>query len=104
MPDDVSARHQTIPPRNEKEAILLDIWKQVLGDGNFGVEDDIFQLGADSILIFQITARAHSAGLPVTPARVFRQRTISAIVAGLKDQTGKPSSGIQRLDRSAYRR
>ena len=92
-------------PRNGTEAKLLDIWKQVLGKDAIGVEDDIFALGGDSILIFQISTRASRAGIPVTPAQVFRLRTIAALAAEPVAKTESPAApAIQRVNRDAYRR
>ncbi len=92
-------------PRNETESTLLDIWKQVLGKDAIGIEDDIFSLGGDSILIFQITTRATRAGIPLTPAQVFRLRTIAALAAEPLAESTKPASpSIQRVNRDAYRR
>jgi hypothetical protein len=93
-------------PRNETERALVDIWKQVLGKTDIGIHDDIFELGGDSILIFQITTRAARAGLSITPAQVFRGRTISAIAGDTTAQEPAitPSTSIQRVDRDAYRR
>ncbi len=93
-------------PRNETETKLLEIWKQVLGNDHIGIDDDIFALGGDSILIFQITTRATKAGIPLVPAQVFRNRTISAIASQpVSDREMKPSPPtIQRVNRDAYRR
>ena len=100
-------RPRVVGARNETESKLLEIWKQVLGKDDIGVEDDIFELGGDSILIFQITTRATRAGLALTPAQVFRFRNIAALAAEI---TAAPatasakSSSIQRVNRDAYRR
>lgn len=102
--EDAAPRSITAP-RNESETKLLEIWKQVLGKENIGVEDDIFTLGGDSILIFQISTRASRAGIPLTPAQVFRLRTIAALVAEPVTDSEKPASPtIQRVNRDAYRR
>jgi hypothetical protein len=100
-----SAPRQIVAARNENESKLLEIWKQVLGTDDVGVEDDIFELGGDSILIFQITTRATRSGLSVTPAQVFRLRNIAAIAAATTSSgaiTSEPS--IQPVNRDAYRR
>jgi amino acid adenylation domain-containing protein len=92
-------------PRNESEASLLEIWKQVLGKNEIGVDDDIFALGGDSILIFQITTRASRAGIRITPAQVFRLRTIGAIAAESTTSAETPTpTSIQRVNRDSYRR
>ena len=90
---------------NESEAKLLEIWKQVLGKEDIGILDDIFELGGDSILIFQITTRATRAGLSVTPAQVFRLRNIAAISAAASAAPQKPTeAAIQPVNRDAFRR
>jgi amino acid adenylation domain-containing protein len=100
-----SADRKIVAPRNETETKLLEIWKQVLGNERIGIEDDIFELGGDSILIFQITTRATRAGIALTPAQVFRLRTISAISSDTSAPAEKSStSTIQRVNRDAYRR
>ncbi len=92
-------------PRNETEEILVEIWKQVLGKDEIGVDDDIFALGGDSILIFQITTRAARAGIRLTPAQMFRLRNIAALAAESAASGEKTTaSTIQRVNRDAYRR
>jgi amino acid adenylation domain-containing protein len=93
-------------PQSDTERQLVDIWQQVLGLREIGTGDDIFELGGDSILIFQISTRATRAGLALTPAQVFRHRNIAAIAA---DLTAAPEAtpapvAIQRVNRDAYRR
>jgi len=97
---------ETVAPANDTERQLAEIWKQVLGLREIGTSDDIFELGGDSILIFQITTRATRAGLALTPAQVFRHRNIAALAAEL---TAAPvaapaTATIQRVNRDAYRR
>jgi amino acid adenylation domain-containing protein len=99
---------ERVAPRDSRESRLLEIWKQVLGKDDIGVTDDIFSLGADSILIFQMTTRAGRAGLPLTPAMVFRHRTVAALASALPSEADpKPQAGstpIRRVNRDAYRR
>lgn len=73
------------PAPNDTESRLLEIWKQILGRSDISITDDIFDVGGDSILIFQITTRAGRSGLVITPAQVLRLRTVSAVVAALSD-------------------
>jgi hypothetical protein len=93
-------------PGSETERRLAEIWKQVLGIAEVGTGDDIFELGGDSILIFQISTRAARAGLAVTPSQVFRLRTIAAIAAELAagSSAATGAASIQRVNRDAYRR
>jgi SAM-dependent methyltransferase len=93
-------------PGSDTERRLAEIWQQVLGIAEVGAGDDIFELGGDSILIFQISTRAARAGLAVTPALVFRLRTIAALAAelGAGNAAAASAASIQRVNRDAYRR
>jgi aryl carrier-like protein len=48
-----------------------------------GIEDNIFELGADSLHVFQIAARANQAGIDVTPRQILQYRNIAAVMADL---------------------
>ncbi len=94
-----------VEPRTEMERRLLEIWRQVLGLPGIGVEDDIFELGGDSILIFQITTRAAAEGLAIRPAEIFQHRTVAGLAANKEEEKPKPAPAtIQRLKRDAFRR
>ena len=68
-----------IPPRNEKEQALADIWREVLNLEEVGVYDNFFELGGDSILSIQITSRAKIAGLHLTTKQIFENQTIAEL-------------------------
>jgi amino acid adenylation domain-containing protein len=98
-----------VAPRSETERKLAEIWQQVLGREKVGIHDQIFEIGGDSLLIFQITARANEAGLPVALRQVFQLRTIADLAAALEASEGQtPEPGttapIARVSRDAFRR
>jgi amino acid adenylation domain-containing protein len=70
---------QVALPRNADEKTLADIVSAVLNIQDFGIHDSIFDLGADSLKVFQIVTRANAAGLGLTPKHVLAERTIAAI-------------------------
>ncbi len=49
----------TVPPRNELEAQLLQLWHELLGNRVMGVLDNFFQLGGHSLKMMQLIARIH---------------------------------------------
>ncbi|AOW91618.1 non-ribosomal peptide synthetase [Rhodococcus sp. WMMA185] len=71
-------------PGNERERILHDIYAEVLGSGDFGVDDSFFALGGDSIMAIQVASRARTVGISFTPRDVFEQRTVSRL-SGIAD-------------------
>ena len=68
-------------PRNEIEATLASIWQELLGLAQVGVRDNFFDLGGDSVVSIQLTARARKAGLNITAKQVFENATIAELAA-----------------------
>lgn len=73
--------HSMTPPRNKKEELLTDIWKQVLGLEQIGVHDNFFESGGDSILSIQVITRANRVGLQLASRQIFQHQTIAELAA-----------------------
>ncbi len=71
-------------PRTLVEKQLTEIWSEVIGVKQIGINDNFFELGGDSILSIQIVARANHAGLRFTPRQLFQHQNI-ADLAGVID-------------------
>jgi hypothetical protein len=97
-----------VAPRDETETKLAEIWQQVLGREKVGIHDQIFEIGGDSLLIFQITARANQAGLPLALRQVFQLRTIAELAEALKSKSAGAENGVSapiaRVSRDSFRR
>ncbi|MBT9330253.1 non-ribosomal peptide synthetase/type I polyketide synthase [Paracidobacterium acidisoli] len=108
VPEQMLRKRSVVYPRTPNEELLAGIWSKVLGVKDLGVEDSIFELGGDSLLIFRITTLAQQAGLGINARHIFRLRTIAAICAEL-DQAGQEAASpvkinpIQAIPRSQYR-
>jgi len=74
-------QREFVAPSTEREKTLTDIWSQVLHVERVGVQDNLFELGADSLHIFQIAARANKAGIKIAPAQFLKYRTIASLLA-----------------------
>jgi amino acid adenylation domain-containing protein len=95
-----------VGPRNHEEETMAGIWAEVLRLERVGINDNLFELGADSLHVFQITARANKAGIPVTPRQILQFRTIAAIfeqLASSQNQTQPQTSAIKPVPRHKYR-
>ncbi|MFC5861901.1 non-ribosomal peptide synthetase/type I polyketide synthase [Acidicapsa dinghuensis] len=97
--------HAPETPEQEK---LARIWADVLNLERVSITDSIFELGADSLLIFRISARAGREGLPIQPTQIFQHRTIAnlAKVIGEAEATenGPKSKAITAVARDRFRR
>ncbi|SNS48059.1 amino acid adenylation domain-containing protein [Granulicella rosea] len=71
-------------PTNDEQKKLVTIWSEILQLDRVSTTDSIFELGADSLLIFRIAARAQREGLPVTATMLFQHRTIVALSQALE--------------------
>ncbi len=77
MPAEARAGYQ--PPRDPVEQTLASLWAEVLRVDRVGIEDNLFELGGDSILCIKIVARAAQAGIRLTVKQLFEHPTIIAL-------------------------
>ena len=66
-------------PRSGTEQTLHAILCEVLHLDSVSIDDNLFEMGADSIQLFQIAARANRAGLDISVQQVLRHPTIEAL-------------------------
>ena len=95
-----------VAPTSQQERDLARICAEVLHFERVSLDDNLFELGADSIHVFQISARAGNAGIHLTPRQILQHRTISAIVEkGLRRQESSPAEEdeIVAVGRESYR-
>jgi amino acid adenylation domain-containing protein len=96
-----------VRPRSPQEETMAGIWAEVLRLERVGINDNLFELGADSLHVFQIAARAGKASIPVSPRQILQYRTIAAIfeqlAGGSEGQTQPQSPVIKPVARQKYR-
>ncbi len=96
-----------VAPRTDREKALATICEQVLRVERVGMNDDLFALGADSIHLFQIAARAARESLQVAPKQLLQNRTIGAVAAALDQKKtvarAASASGIVAVSRDKFR-
>lgn len=104
QPERVAAKpvgRMGLPPQNATQRLLCSVWSEVLGGEAIGIDADILDLGADSIQIFQIVARARRAGVNLAARDVLRCRTIGALAEAIDsspgDMAAAPAGPLPRL-------
>jgi pristinamycin I synthase-3/4 len=79
-----------VPPRNDLERKLVEIWRQVLPVARVGVHDSFFELGGDSLLLLQVHRRlAEAVGRPAAELSVidlFQFPTVAALAKHLGEK------------------
>ncbi|MEK6351117.1 MAG: thioesterase domain-containing protein, partial [Burkholderia sp.] len=98
------AQTDRVAPRTDDEAALLALWQAVLGRDDFGVTDNFFEVGGDSLAALRITHRAAAAGLGgLTLESLFTQPTVVSLAAWL-DANALPPSIVPLNATSAARK
>ncbi|MCW3466338.1 non-ribosomal peptide synthetase [Chitinophaga nivalis] len=71
-----------VAPRNDAEARLLMIWKEILGKEKIGVNDSFFSLGGDSIKILRLmTEIRKKMSLEIPIADIYKNNTVALLAA-----------------------
>ena len=63
-------------PRNELDTLIMEAWKKVLGQENFGIDDNIFDIGGDSLSILSIQAILFKNNININSQALFENPTI----------------------------
>jgi amino acid adenylation domain-containing protein len=78
-----SAAGPYVPPRTEIEALLADIWREVLKVESISVHDNFFALGGHSLLAIQVLSRINAI---IRQHMQVRQLFETPTIAGLAEQ------------------
>jgi amino acid adenylation domain-containing protein len=71
--------------RTPDEEALARIAAEVLRLDTVHTDDNLFDLGADSMLVFQISARAQRAGFPLPPRMFFHHQTVAELARAARE-------------------
>jgi amino acid adenylation domain-containing protein/non-ribosomal peptide synthase protein (TIGR01720 family) len=88
LPEPEFVAGEYVEPDNDTEALIAQVFAEVLGQDRVSVTDDFFELGGDSILSIRAVSRLGLAGFQVTPRQVFEHRTARALAGVAAAQTG----------------
>lgn len=97
-----------IPPSNETEKIIAEIWQDILGVEKVGIYDNFFELGGHSLLATQTTSRLQeSLQIELAVSELLQNQTIADIAKFLDEKDLKKSSSsssqITAVSRNSYR-
>ena len=101
-----TVKEDFVAPSGETEVALTKIFAEVLNLERVGATSDLLKLGADSIQLFQITARANRAGIKITARQLLQHRNATALAAAVAaaatdggGSPGAPPSPLPTLDK-----
>ena len=85
IPTGIPLSTEYVAPRNKKETIMADIWKEILGLDKVGINYNFFELGGDSIKSIQIVARLNLYQLNFEIKDLFLNPTIEELIPYLTE-------------------
>lgn len=75
-------------PRNEAEAQMLVVWREVLKRPSAGIHDDFFDLGGHSLLALRLVTTLHRRlDLPLALADLFAFPTVAGLAGRMNEET-----------------
>jgi amino acid adenylation domain-containing protein len=78
------AGNEYVEPRNETEAKLVNIWKDLLGVEKIGINDNFFELGGHSLMVMRIVSAIRKEFAVEIPIRdIFNYPTIAQLAEQL---------------------
>jgi len=83
-----------IAPRNDKEAILVKVWQEVLKAERVGIRDNFFNLGGDSIKAIQILSRLNAYRLKLEMKDLFKHPVIEELGDFVQTVARRAEQGI----------
>ncbi|ACU38330.1 non-ribosomal peptide synthetase [Actinosynnema mirum] len=96
-----------VPPRDDLEAAVAGIWRELLRVDRVGVHDDFFALGGHSLLATKVVSRIRSELSVSLPVRqLFETGTVARLAAVLADARAEPGAGepaVVRRERRLHR-
>ncbi|MEW9529367.1 amino acid adenylation domain-containing protein [Microbispora sp. NPDC049125] len=87
LPDPGPEREREfVAPRTDAEALVADVWAEVLGIDRVGAFDDFFRLGGHSLLAVRVAARLRALAEVDVPIRtLFARRTAADLAAAVEE-------------------
>jgi hypothetical protein len=95
------------PPKNDIERGVVAVLQELIGGGEVGVDDNFFDLGANSLMMVQASVRLRALlGRPVPLVRMFQHPTARQLAVALGEATAPAQdAGVkQSQDRAQQRR
>ncbi|MFD5825056.1 amino acid adenylation domain-containing protein [Lentzea sp. NPDC060358] len=87
----------TAAPRDAREALLCQVFAEVLGVPSVGVEDDFFALGGHSLLATRLASRLRTVfGVEVPIRSLFEHTTVSALYDALPSESSERTAIVRR--------
>ena len=97
-PEPAARSAATVAPRNETEAAIAAIWREVLDIEVVGIHDDFLALGGHSLKATRVASRiVRDLGMNITITDVFRHPTIAALAEAAQQRAPHANAAIRTV-------
>ncbi|WP_407155120.1 MupA/Atu3671 family FMN-dependent luciferase-like monooxygenase [Bradyrhizobium sp. STM 3557] len=109
LPAPDGARHETatpfVPPATDVERKLAAIFQELLGLSEIGIDDNFFDLGANSLMMVRVVERIRTEfGIKMSVVRVFQFPTLGGLAAAIAGSETNPVAAQPEQNRGQLRR
>lgn len=81
-----------LAPRNMKEKVVCQVFEEILGLEQIGVQDSFLELGGDSIKAIRVVTKIKQSGYQVTLKDIMKYIVVESIAKHMHKMTGEMSS------------
>jgi tyrocidine synthetase-3 len=102
---DRTAGRDYVPPRDEREKVLVGIWSEVLGvpGSRIGIHDNFFRLGGHSLKAAALAAQIHKAfSVEIPIAELFKKPTVKGIGRYIEKCEESIYSALEPVEKREY--
>ncbi len=90
-----SSNSDMIKPSNGVQQTVSDIWKEVLGRENIGLNENFFDLGGHSLLLAKVRSKiAKTMNIDLQVIDLFKYPTVNTLSEYLEERLGKKTTAI----------
>jgi FkbM family methyltransferase len=92
---DVRVRESYLAPGSATEQAVAQVWRELLGVDQVGMNDNFFELGGNSLLVVQVRNRLkEKLGLDISLVDLFRHPTVGRLSAAVDPLAGSSSTAL----------
>jgi acyl carrier protein len=90
-PESLTEHRAALAPRDALEALLADLYQELLERDSLSISDSLFDLGGHSLMVIKLCTRLRSLlQLEVPPGLVFDNPSIATLAQALRAQESQP--------------
>jgi amino acid adenylation domain-containing protein len=90
-----------VPPSTELEQTIVNVWQEVLNLEHFGIHDNFFDLGGDSLLISRVRSKlAASSNKELSIVDLFRYPTVNSLAQFMSQEDAQTDPFLAAQERA----